>query len=863
MQSSRTPIYRGLQAEPDLRGFALVVMACAWLAGIVLDSLLLLPSFALLIGAVAAVVLVMLLWRDGTWRLMMLISLCLLLGAWRYASVSPVNDPHAISALIGAGKLAVRGSVVAEPALQGHSRVLLVEVSSESNNGGNSWQDAHGQIQAMTSGALIEDPYGANYGDNVELRGKLQTPLPYSPPGVFAVMEFPGISVDSTGGNAIIAALYHMRVMLAGIIAQSLQQPEAALLIAILLGLHTAALGPLANAFKVTGTVHLIVSSGFKVTILAGLVASGTRWLYEFPPINRGYLPPRQGATRLLPAQKREEGWRRWLATSLVIGSIAAYTVASGAGPAAVRAGIMGILLVVAPRLGRIYNIYTALGLAALLMSMFDPFVLWDVGFQLSLLGTLGIVLLTPFFQRLLHPLEHLLFGHHVGELFAVTLAAQVATLPIVASTFHEISFIAPIVNVLTVPLLGALILLGVLVCATGLLFAPLGMICGWVAWPLLWYTSNIIMWCSMLPGAYLANPEAYLGIGNLSGTVAWVYYGVLALLTGVALRRWPRQQMNGITPPPLLSRRTWRMMQFGAALLVILATGTTALAAKPDGRLTITFLSVGQVGQVAQGEAILIHTPDGKTILIDGGLDATSLGQELDKRLPFWQRSLDVVMLTTTRPDHMAGLQDIVSRYQVGEVLDAGMLHPSTGYALWRRTIAERGLHYVQVRQGATIAVGTQVILQVLSPPSPLHQGSNEVFDNALVVRLIAPGLRVLLLGATALSNFALSGLVTNIDQSYLQSDIVQVVGESSKAFPPELSTVLQAAHPALVVITPASLSPKQRKVGETTVLPASTLAFGTTSLQVVQTAQLGTLEISNSPIYRGSGNGWSMQPG
>jgi len=848
MQSTR--------AEPDLRGLALVVMACAWLAGIVLDSLLLLPSFALLIGAGAAVVLVMLLWRDGQGRLIMLIILCLLLGAWNYARVSPHNDPHAISAFINTGQVTVLGSVVDEPALQGRSRVLLVEVSSESNNGGNSWQDAHGQIQVRTLGALIEDPYGANYGDNVELQGKLQAPEPHSPPGVFAAMLFPGITVDSTGGNPIIASFYHLRETLAGIIAQSLPQPEGALLIAILLGLHTPALKPLITAFNVTGTAHLIVPSGFKVTILAGLVASSTRWLYE----SRNGQP--QGASKLtplLPGQKRRESWRRWLATTLVIGSIAAYTIVSGAGPAALRAGIMGILLVVAPRLGRIYNIYTALALAALLMSMFDPFVLWDVGFQLSLLGTLGIVLLTPLFQRLLHPIEYIPLGHHVAELIAVTLAAQTATLPIFASTFQQISFIAPVANVLTVPLLGALILLGMLVCATGLLFAPLGMICGWVAWPLLWYAITIITWCSMLPGAYVSNPEAYLGVGDLSVGLAWAYYGVLAFLTGMALRRWPLGSVyaGDHKGPPLLSRRALWMIQFGAALLMILATGTTALAARPDGRLTITFLSVGPVGQVAQGEAILIHTPDEKTILIDGGLDATSLGQELDSRLPFWQRSLDVVMLTTARTDHLTGLQDIVNRYQVGEVLDAGMLHPSSGYALWRRTIAERGLHYVQVRQGATIAVGTQVILQVLSPASPLHQGSNEVFDNSLVVRLVAPGLRVLLLGATALSKFALSGLVANIDPGYLQANVVQLVGESSKAFPPELSTVLQAAHPALVVITPASLTPKQRKAGESTVLPASTLAFGTTPWQVVQTAQLGTLEIICS------GNGWSMQPG
>jgi beta-lactamase superfamily II metal-dependent hydrolase len=304
-----------------------------------------------------------------------------------------------------------------------------------------------------------------------------------------------------------------------------------------------------------------------------------------------------------------------------------------------------------------------------------------------------------------------------------------------------------------------------------------------------------------------------------------------------------------------------------GAALIMILATGTTALAAQPDGRLTITFLSVGPAGFPAQGEAILIHTPDNKTILIDGGLDSTSLGQELDNRLPFWQRSLDVLMLTNDRTDHLTGLQDIVTRYQVGEVLDAGMLHPTTGYALWRRTIRERNLHYVQVRQGTTVTVGARVMLQILWPPSPLHQGSSEEFDNTLVIRLLAPGLHLLLLGASAQSKFALSGLLSTIDPSYLQADVVQVVGEVGKGFPVELADVLQAAHPSLLLITPASLSPKQRKAGVTsTVLPASAMDLGTipSSWHIVQTADLGTLEISRDvSLPPSDGSGWSLQPG
>jgi len=225
-------------ATPDLRGLLLVALVSAWLAGILLDQALLLPSFGLLAGTGIALILVVVFWHHTQGRLIALTLLCLLLGAWRYASVSPANDPQAISALIGASKLEVRGLVADEPKLKGRTRLLLVDVSAISRDAGTTWQDAHGQMTVQTTGTLIEDPYGANYGNNVVLQGKLQPPLPPSAPGIFASMVFPRISVKSESGNPVIAALYSLRVWLKGIIAQALPQPEAALLTAIVLGLQ-------------------------------------------------------------------------------------------------------------------------------------------------------------------------------------------------------------------------------------------------------------------------------------------------------------------------------------------------------------------------------------------------------------------------------------------------------------------------------------------------------------------------------------------------------------------------------------------------------------------------------------------------
>ncbi len=589
----------------DLHGLTLVVVAGACLTGMFLASLVQqLTPVSLVIGIVPALIGVPLVWNDTRGRIILLVVLSLLIGAWRYTIASPVNDPQAISSFTGKSKVEVQGNVTDEPTIQGKTRVLLVSVTSISLNAGTSWQNADGELEVRTldSTGVLEDPYGANYGDAVQLQGTLQPRDQYTAAGVFANMSFPRISVSSSGGNPVLAALYHLRVLLATVITQSLPQPEAAVLIAILLSLRTPSLKPLTNFFNETGTAHLIAPSGFKVTIVAGIIISSTRWLYKKRGVPVGQTGQATRAWQMLPAERRQGNVRRWLVTTLVVTGIVVYTILSGAGPAAIRAGIMGVIVVIAPRIGRIYNVYTALAFAALIMSMFDPFILWDVGFQLSFLGTLGIVMLTPLLQRLLSTLERVPFGHTLAEINAATLAAQIATLPINALTFNQISFIAPITNILTVPLLSMLLSIGLLLSFLGLLYAPLGIICGWAAWPLLWYITNTITLSAHAPGAYLP-------INIFNSGLVWGYYGLLVLIISTIRYVRPdwhddRQvRIQSHTPhTQMISKRVWRAAQVSAVLLVILATGTTAFATRANGQLTITFLSVGTSRTAAAG---------------------------------------------------------------------------------------------------------------------------------------------------------------------------------------------------------------------------------------------------------------------
>ena len=825
----------------DLHGLTLVLVAGAWIAGILLARIVPVPALALLVGIATAMLFLFPLRHDPQNRLIMLLIACLFLGAYRYTLSSPDTDAYAVSKYKG-DKVTIQGTVADEPKVQGRSRTLVISVTKILKDGTTNWQDADGQLSVQTLGTLIEDPYGANYGDTVEVKGKLQDPQLPGSPGIFASMAFPGITVYQNEGNPVLAFFYALRVRLATIIEQSLPQPGAALLIAILLSLHTPALKPLIPAFNATGCAHLIAPSGFKVTIMAGIIINSSKRLYENPKTTQ----------KLLPAQRRSN-WKQRVVTLCVLLAILAYTLLSGAGPAALRAGIMGALLVIAPRIGRVYNIYTALALAALSISAFDPFVLWDAGFLLSFIGTLGIVLLSPFFQFYLRFLERLPLGAYTAEILAATFAAITVTLPLVAIDFHEISFIAPVTNVLTVPLLGLLLLLGGILCIAGLLFLPLATLVGYIAWPFLIYVNSVVTWCSNIP-------YSYLSVGQLDWSLPWLYYAFLVLLV-----YWIQQRQvfrtstmtHGHAPLFSWSKRTRLVVQGSIALLIVLATGTTAIATQPDGRLSITFLGVGPAQQPPQGEAVLVHTPDGKTILIDGGPDATSLSQELDSRLPSWQRTLDAVILTSPRAEHLAGLQDIVTRYSIGEVIDGGMLHPSTAYALWRRTIRERGLHYVPVTQGTTLSIGTQATLQFLWPPSSLHKGADETRDNALIVRIATRNFSLLLLGATAQSKYALAGLLATIPLNYLRASIVQVIGEVNKLFPIELQGVLEQAQPSLLVITPGVLSAKLRKRGSTSTIALPPELSPNTALlhmQVVQTAQVGTLAISDTTV------GWSM---
>ena len=166
--------------------------------------------------------------------------------------------------------------------------------------------------------------------------------------------------------------------------------------------------------------------------------------------------------------------------------------------------------------------------------------------------------------------------------------------------------------------------------------------------------------------------------------------------------------------------------------LLIIAILVWSVILTMPDDKLHVSFLDVGQ------GDAILIQTPDRQNILIDGGPDPQKINLELSKKLPFWDRTIDLMISTQPQADHITGLVEVLQRYKVKQVLEPGVPYNSSIYNEWLKLVEEEQIKHEIARAGQEIDLGRGIKMEVLNPPLKLFQGtSHDVDNNGVVLRL------------------------------------------------------------------------------------------------------------------------------
>jgi competence protein ComEC len=321
------------------------------------------------------------------------------------------------------------------------------------------------------------------------------------------------------------------------------------------------------------------------------------------------------------------------------------------------------------------------------------------VGFQLSFAATLGLVLyaqpLQDWFTRLLARRLSLGTAQSISAPLSsamfFTLAAQLTTLPVMASQFGRISLVSIIANPFVLPVQPAVMILAGLAVLLSFIYLPLGQVVAWVAWPFAVYTDRAVEFFNRLPHGVLV-------LGEFSFLFVVLFYALLFLLTFGGARI--KGSLRPILAPSVIS----------AALGVAVFLVWSAFFQAPDGRLQITFFDVGSA------DAILIQTPSGRSILVDGGPSPSKLSGSLGPRLSAFDRSLDWLVVASTQDQQLAALPTILDRFPVGNVLWSGNLDASFSSENLDRWLAGGNTPVTPVYPGAALDLGQGAALSVQS---------------------------------------------------------------------------------------------------------------------------------------------------
>lgn len=649
----------------------LVYLALAFTAGLVIAAQFTLPlavwAWWLLLPLGLLVI-----WRaDPALRRAHLALLFVLLGALRYTLALPHFDEHALATYNARGTMLLVGTVTGYPDVRDRMTNLRFDVTRLRIE--NAWREVSGS-------ALLQVPRdtAARYGDQLQVLGEPQTPPEFEDfsyrdylarQDIHSIIRAYGAVkiLARDQGNPVYAALYTLRDHAHATINTLFPEPTASLLAGILLGIEAGIPRDVRDAFSATNTAHIVAISGFNIAIIAGLLAT---------------------LARRVVGEKR--------ATLVVILGLLAYTLLVGASASVVRAAIMGSLGVLALHYHRQNDALNALAAAALGMLALNPFTLSDLGFQLSFLATLGLVLyVTPlsavfekFFARVVTSERAKQIVGALNDSFIVTLAAQITTTPLIVFAFHRLSLIGLLTNLIILPAQPAVMICGGLAAMLGMLAPPLGQVLAWIAWAFLAFTIGVVQFTASLPFGSIE-------VGRLTLPLLAAYYLALFGLTRIG---WAALRAR-------LARRP--ALALGSALVLGMWVWNLALTA-PDGKTHVVFLD---------GGTTIIQSPRGTRTLIDGGAPPSAVLAMLGQRMPFWERTIDLLVLTDADDDHLAALSAALERYAVRQIVQVNApVKPTAAYAKWRALIARQRVPVAQAEAGLEIALDRDLSLEIVS---------------------------------------------------------------------------------------------------------------------------------------------------
>ncbi len=749
----------------------LVVFTGAWVLGVLLTQASIFSPVWLLLCIPAALVLG-LGWQGQlpvhkvVWFLV-----GLPLGAGRFLLAQPQIDPGHIAYYNNIGPVRVEGVVTGEPDRRSTHTNLRLDVDTLCP------VMTQSKVSSMTvTGRVLVNapPYAeVQYGDRIRVLGNLTRPPVFetfsyreylAQRGIYSLIRGAEVTVlQAHQACLVMDYILRFKAYALRVLPTLISEPQASLLTGILLGVESGIPERLDEAFSATGTSHIIAISGFNLTLVAGMFAGLARRLKK-----------------------------RQLVLPLALVGIWLYTLLVGASAAVLRAAVMASVALVAQHKGRKVHGPTSLATAVWLMSLINPYILWDVGFQLSFAATLGLLLYTkPLSQEVQHLFERRIgstlatrFVAMLDESVIVTLAAQLTTTPILIGRFHRFSLVTLISNFLILPAQPFVMTWGGLALIAGMIIRPIGEFLGWIAWLFLTYTIGVVSKTAEIPHASIEMIHRPTG-SALTLPLIWGYYLLLGASTWWFSQskqdrwRWLIKVRHLVTN----GKRSAAQAAVGLAGLALIFIYLYSL---PDGRLHVVFLDIGK------GDATFVQTPTGRQILIDGGFDAPRTLAALGRYLPFWDRDLDLVVLTSPDEERLRGLIPVLERYRVDFVAMGSEVGQGDYYERWQALLSQHARETLGIlTSGNTWELDQGVDLAVLWPDAETSSGP-------LVLQITYGDNEVLLMGdATTVVEEALAARYG----ADLQSDVLHAAHPDVKTS--STKALLEAVNPESVVIT------------------------------------------------------------
>ena len=529
--------------------------------------------------------------------------------------------------------------------------------------------------------------------------------------GIEASAKSYGVTLTERG-----SPLEWLRGRIGDDIERMVPAPAGGLAAAIVVGLRERVDERLADAFTATGLGHVVALSGWNVAIT---MAVAERTLRRFTLTKR-----------------------RWS----LIGIALIYGLFAGASASVIRASVMSAAALLAESSGRKGAGAVALSHAVVALLLFDPAIAYDAGFRLSALATAGLLAKSTSWSaaalhigaRLPAPLQKA--WNLLAEDIAVSIAAQAATLGLVIGLFGRVALWSIPLTLLIAPLIAPATAAALLALVAGelALITPEGL--------------ALLPSLLALPAAALFGTAAQIAqIGSaLPGTDFSIArdltlpIGVVCSAAGIGLLL----RHNSAAPVESVKRTAgggWRAPAIVGACILVASCLASASAAAPRGELRIAVLDVGQ------GDAILVEY-HGKRMLIDGGPDPARLSTELDRLIPSWDRSIDVLVASHPHEDHLAGLPRLLDRYRIGAVVGAEVRGGGPASRSWNEILESRGADYHSVTSGSSFMLA-DARLAVLWPDRESlervpEDGGSALNNRSIVLRLDIPGFSALFTG-------------------------------------------------------------------------------------------------------------------